>query len=303
VEHSIVQNNRSIMPTPGVTVTETINADGSKTITTVTIHADGSQSTQMKTMNVNRAGRSLSPTPQSRTGRSRVAVDHSTNRNNKNLPSMFASSKSPTRQPRSRSASPEPTMYQKVVRGAPLSTAVPKKKVVTRARTLSPMRVKPAAKAGIPTMFAPPNLEPSKPTIPKKTTTRSVSPMRSYKPPAGAGVPTMFTGNPPPSPSKKIAPDHARYLPSWPRNGHHNQILPFLITILTLMLPPPSEPMIRLQLQRKRQQTKFPPCLARPSMTRRTIACKNGRNNNRNDDEAVTTTIEASLLWWNTSPS
>jgi len=30
--------------------------------------------------------------------------------------------------------------------------------------------------------------------------------MRSYKPPAGAGVPTMFTGNPPPSPPKKVAP-------------------------------------------------------------------------------------------------
>jgi Caspase domain len=51
------------MSTPGVTVTEHINEDGSKTITTVTIHEDGSKSTKRKTI---RPSRSKSPTPASR---------------------------------------------------------------------------------------------------------------------------------------------------------------------------------------------------------------------------------------------
>ena len=54
----------SVTVTPGVTTSEKINPDGSKTITTVTIHEDGSKSTKRKTIRSKKppqADRSKSP--------------------------------------------------------------------------------------------------------------------------------------------------------------------------------------------------------------------------------------------------
>jgi len=61
--------------TPGVTVTEVINDDGSKTVTTVTIHEDGSKSTKRKTI---RPKRSKSPAPRSKSPVPRPAAASTT---------------------------------------------------------------------------------------------------------------------------------------------------------------------------------------------------------------------------------